>query len=257
MITGLIVGLLIGFIFSMPPLGPTYFLIIDSGLKKEPKQAVAIGVGAGFMDMIYILIALGGVTVISTILPESVDIFFRDNEVHLRLYLAITGCTIIILYGIKIMRSKRKITVEDEGSTEADLRKKIEEVENSLKRTEQGIDKIFHLKSHPELRSDVSKSFFIGVLSCLTSPTLAASWFATVSYLKSYGLIDSYFLSGILFSLGVLTGTSAWFYLLTKLIFKHTERINPDILRKMNYSMGVFLILIGIALVFKISLPYL
>jgi hypothetical protein len=58
-------------------------------------------------------------------------------------------------------------------------------------------------------------------------------------------------------SVGVLIGTSVWFYLLTKLIFKHTDRINPDILRKMNFTMGIFLVLIGIALVIKISISYL
>ena len=80
----------------MPPLGPTYFLIIDRGLKKEPNKAVAIGVGAGFMDMIYILFAYGGVSVIASFLPEAADNFFRDNEVRLKLYLAIAGCLIII-----------------------------------------------------------------------------------------------------------------------------------------------------------------
>ena len=97
MITGLVVGLLIGFIFSMPPLGPTYFLIIDRGLKKEPSKAVAIGVGAGFMDMVYILFAYGGVSVIASFLPESADNFFRENEVTLKLYLAIAGCIITMM----------------------------------------------------------------------------------------------------------------------------------------------------------------
>lgn len=256
MITGLVVGLLIGFIFSMPPLGPTYFLIIDRGLKKEPNKAVAIGVGAGFMDMVYILFAYGGVSVIASFLPEAADNFFRDNEVKLKLYLAIAGCLIIIIYGIKIIRSKRKINDLTKESAEGDIRKKIEEVETSLKRTEEGIDKLFHLKPHLESGSGIGLSFFTGVFSCLTSPTLAASWFATVSYLKSYGLINSSYLSGIMLSVGVLTGTSVWFYLLTKLIFKHTDRINPDILRKMNFSMGIFLVLIGIALFVKISFAY-
>ncbi|MBK8380293.1 MAG: LysE family transporter [Ignavibacteria bacterium] len=257
MITGLVVGLLIGFIFSMPPLGPTYFLIIDRGLKKEPSKAVAIGVGAGFMDMVYILFAYGGVSVIASFLPESADNFFRENEVTLKLYLAIAGCIIIILYGLKVIKSKRKINDLNKESESGDFRKKIEEVESSLKRTEEGIDKIFHLKPHSETGSGIGLSFFTGVFSCLTSPTLAASWFATVSYLKSYGLINSSYLSGLMLSVGVLIGTSVWFYLLTKLIFKHTDRINPDILRKMNFTMGIFLVLIGIALVIKISISYL
>ena len=60
----------------MPPLGPTYFAIIDRGLKKQLKNAVAIGIGAGFMDMIYILIAYGGVSLIVSLLPDTAHGFF-------------------------------------------------------------------------------------------------------------------------------------------------------------------------------------
>src|SRR5262245_50242771 len=90
----------------MPPLGPTYFAIIDRGLKKQEKNGIAIGVGAGFMDMIYILIAYGGVTGLISILPKAVDEFFLKNEDLLKFILAFAGCVVVILYGVKIMRTK-------------------------------------------------------------------------------------------------------------------------------------------------------
>ena len=128
MITGLIIGVVIGFLFSMPPLGPTYFAIIDKGLKKEFNNAIAIGAGAGFMDMIYILISFGGVSFISAILPQSVDDFFISNEEILKFYLGAIGCIIVILYGIKIMRGKKEPNenILNDEETKLALKKKLE-----------------------------------------------------------------------------------------------------------------------------------
>lgn len=257
MIIGFIAGFTIGFLFSMPPLGPTYFAIIERGLKKEFKNAVSIGVGAGFMDMIYILVAYGGVTAIASVLPDSWNKLFMDNEEKLKIGLAIAGCLVVIIYGIKLIRTKSE-TITDRTSKfdNEKFNKKYEKVEHVFKKTEVGIDKILHTKALEERHTDLFGSFLIGVVMCLSSVTLPASWFAVVGYLKSYGIIDSNFLTGLLLSIGVLLGTSAWFYLMTKLIFKHTEKIKPNVLNKLNLGTGIFLILIGVVLLAKISSIY-
>jgi arginine exporter protein ArgO len=256
-IVGFIVGLSIGFIFSIPPLGPTYFAIIDRGLKKEFNNAVAIGVGAGFMDMIYILVAYGGVSAIATLLPESLNRYFFENEEELKMILALLGCIFVIYYGIKIMRTKKKLN--DETNVKFDEEKfnsKFVKVEKVFRKTGSGIDKILHTKSLEEKHSDLIGSFLLGVVMCLSSVTLPASWFATVGYLKSYGIIDSNFFSGLLLAIGVLLGTSLWFYLMTKLITKYKDKIKQDILNKLNFSTGIFLVILGLFFLVKVSLMY-
>ncbi|MEP7146798.1 MAG: LysE family transporter [bacterium] len=252
MIIGLIVGFAIGFIFSMPPLGPTYFAIIDRGLKNQVRNGVAIGVGAGFMDMIYILIAYGGVSAIISFLPDSVNQLFLSNEDNIKLFLAFAGCVVVIFYGIKIMRTKSEIPDPDKNKIKDEkFNKKLATVENVFKKTE----KLLHTKV-VDAHSDVKGSFLIGVVMCLSSVTLPATWFATIGYLKSYRLIDSSWLTGVLLGTGVLAGTSFWFYLMTKFISKNSSKIKPSVINKLNISTGIFLILLGISFLVKLSSVY-
>jgi len=254
LIIGLIVGVAIGFIFSMPPLGPTYFAIIDRGLKNQVRNGVAIGIGAGFMDMIYILIAYGGVSAIISFLPDSVNQLFLSNEDNIKLFLAFAGCAVVIFYGIKIMRTKSELPdLKRDKSKDEKFNKTLATVENVFKKTE----KLLHTNTKAlDVHSDVKGSFLIGIVMCLSSVTLPATWFATIGYLKSYRLIDSSWLTGVLLGIGVLAGTSLWFYLMTKFISKNSAKIKPSVLNKLNVSTGVFLILLGISFLVKLSSEY-
>lgn len=237
----------------MPPLGPTYFAVIDRGLKKQLRNGVAIGVGAGFMDMIYILIAYGGVAAIISLLPQSAEEFISSNENNLKMLLALGGAIVVILYGIKIMKTKttkvdRAAVVKDEK-----FKHRYEQVESVIKRTEKSFDKIIHTKLPKKQQSDVKANFLIGVVMCLSSITLPASWFAIVGYLKSYGVIDSNIFTGIFLGIGVLIGTSVWFYIMTKFISRNSEKIKPATLNKLNIGTGIFLILLGIGILIKLA----
>ncbi len=258
LITGFFIGFAIGFLFSMPPLGPTYFAIIERGLKNQLANAVSIGVGAGFMDMIYILIAYGGVSAIVSILPASASEFFIANENTLRILVGVAGCIAVIVYGIKIMRTKNGLmAIEEEKVQSEKFKKKYDTFEQVFRKTEIGIEKITHRKTLlEEKHSDLVGSFLVGVVMCLSSVTLPASWFAAVGYLKSFGLIDANFFTGILLGVGVLAGTSAWFYIMSKFIVKYSQRIKPGTLNKLNFSTGIFLIILGVSLLIKISSVY-
>ena len=258
MITGFVVGFAIGFIFSMPPLGPTYFAIIDRALKKQFSNAVAIGAGAAFMDMIYILIAYGGVTAIISLLPDSLIVIFNENEETFKMILAVAGCIVVILYGFKIMRTKGKLTTEKpSGLNEEKFKKKYGKMEKVFIKTEVGLDKLLHTKALEEKHNVIFSSFLTGIVMCLSSVTLPASWFAAVGYLKSSGIIDSNFLTGILLAVGVLIGTTFWFYLMTKLIFKYSEKLKPALMNKLNFSIGLFLIALGVGFFVKVYSMYL
>ena len=94
----------------------------------------------------------------------------------------------------------------------------------------------------------------MGVLLCMSSLTLPASWIALIGYLKGYNFLDSSFLGGLFFSLGALAGTFGWFYLLLKLITGNKKRINPVTVNKLNIVAGIILLLLGVFLFVKAAI---
>jgi len=255
--TGLITGIIIGFVFSIPPLGPTYFAIVEKGLKKEVSNAVAIGIGAGLIDMVYILLSYGGVSLIVTLLPDSIKYFFLENENTLKIILAVLGCIFIIFYGIKIIKSKARFETNQEAlSSNEDFERRFDKVDSVFRKTEENLDRILHTKVLEKNHKGIVGSLMTGMIMCLSSPTMPASWFAVVSYLKSYGIVNANFYTGLFLAIGVLTGTSLWFYIMTLLIFKHTDKLNVKMISKLNIATGVFLMLLGIALLYQVTVSF-
>lgn len=251
MILGLITGVIIGFLLSMPPLGPTNFAIMSKGFRNDIKAGVLIGAGAGFMDMIYIITAYGGLSLIKTLIPYSVDNFLAENENYFKSIITLIGCVIVFVTGIKIMKTIVPIgNAEEDVITRDKLDKQISETEIKVGRRGKEIDKILHTKAL-ENKQGLMGNFFTGVLYCLSSVTLPASWFAIVSYMKSYGIIDSRFITGFALSVGVLSGTTLWFYVLVRLISRNSYRISRNNLDKINYTVGIILIGLGIFLFYK------
>jgi threonine/homoserine/homoserine lactone efflux protein len=237
----------------MPPVGPTNFAIMTEGFKKKIYDGVAIGVGAGFMDFVYILAAYGGVSAIKSFFPSSVDNFFEVNEKYIKIVLTLIGCIIVIFYGLKIKKTKAINGSFEENQITGDKLQEVvsEKAEIKLIKTEKEIDKILHTQTLERGITGKMGHFLTGVLLCLSSVTLPASWFALVSYLKSYGLIDSSFVSGLSLAVGVLLGTVTWFYTLVKLISKNSHKINPKMLNKINIGVGYILVLLGVFLFIK------
>ena len=67
---------------------------VANSIKNEINQGVAIDTGAGFMDFIYIMIAYGGVSIIRSLLPASVDVFFEQNENTFKIFLTLIANTL-------------------------------------------------------------------------------------------------------------------------------------------------------------------
>jgi threonine/homoserine/homoserine lactone efflux protein len=246
----LLVAFVLGYLISMPPLGPTNVAITVKGFKKEIKEGVAIGAGAGFVDFIYILMAYGGLSLFLSFLPDSFGDYYYANQDIFKVVMTYIGCAVVIIYGFKI--KKMKIDV---GEITARQKEKIEDVlhksESVVHKTEQNLEKVFHHKVIKKDGSSVFGNFLTGVLLCFSSVTLPASWVAIVTYCKGYKLISSEFLSGVIFGIGVFLGTVFWFYTLVKIISKNTHRIKPETLSKINVFVGYFLIALGGFLLYK------
>lgn len=247
MIINLIAGILTGFIVSIPPMGPIAFAMISRGFKNEIKEGKAIALGAAFMDFFYCLIAFGGISLIISFLPSAAEDFYNNNAYAIEIALTFSGCAIVILYGLKIMRSK--ITYE-----------KMEEKESAnfnsvLAKADKLTDKAKTVATRlkvPEInKSNYFGLFFMGVLLCLSSLTLPASWIALAGYLKGYNFLNSSFLGGLIFSIGAFLGTYGWFYALLKLITSNKKRINQTTVNKLNLIAGIILLLLGVFLFVK------
>lgn len=219
---------------------------MSKGFDKDIKAGVAMGAGAGFIDMVYILIAFGGVAAFLSFLPHSVKTFFIENESSLIASLTFFGCFIVVFYGIKIMKTKVFGNSENNEFKEAYLK-----AQSTLRRKGENLDKILHTKTFEKKRSGISESFIAGSLFCLSSITLPASWFIIVGYFKSYGIIDTSFLSGFSLAFGVLIGTTLWFYTLVKIVSSKSHKVRPQTLSKLNLGVGIILLLLGVFLFYK------
>lgn len=250
MIITLIAGILTGFIVSIPPLGPIAFALISKGIKNETKEGLAIGVGAAFMDFVYCMFAFGGISLIISFLPSSVAVFYSDNISTIQIILIFSGCLIVVVYGIKIMRSK--ITYSElEAAQSGKLSEAFEKAEDFDEKAKEFAE---HYKVPVVNRVNYSGMFFMGIFLCISSITLPASWIALVGYLKGYNVINASIEGGLLFSTGAFLGTSIWFYTLLKLITGNRHRINPATVSKLNIVAGVILIMLGISLFIKATI---
>ena len=182
MIINLIAGILTGFIVSIPPMGPIAFAIISKGFNNEIREGKAIALGAAFMDFFYCLIAFGGISLIISFFPSVASDFYAKNAYAIEIVLTFTGCAIVIIYGLRIMRKKityNKLEAEESAKLNAvfDKASKLSEKAKSMAK---------HLKVLEINKSNSFGLFFMGVLLCMSSLTLPASWIAVVGYLKGY-----------------------------------------------------------------------
>lgn len=239
MILSLIAGIITGFVVSIPPLGPIAFALISKGFRNEIKEGMAIAAGSAFMDMIYALIAFGGISLFISLLPESVEKLINGNSNTIQIFLTYAGCAAVVVYGIKIMRSKFDLD-------------KFEMKESEHLSKAKGRAREIAAKSHVvKSDSNLFGQFLMGVMLCISSITLPASWVILVGYVKGFGVLESSFFGGLIFSAGAFSGTVLWFWLLLKLITGNAHRINKNTVGKLNFYAGIVLIVLGIFLFSK------
>lgn len=142
MIINLMGGIIIGFIVSIPPLGPIAFAMISKGFKNEIKEGRAIAFGSAFMDFFYCLIAFSGIALIISVFPSGVAKFYSENVQTIEIVLTFAGCAIVIICGLKIIKMKITYTkLEADESAKFDsalakankLREKTENAAKHLK----------------------------------------------------------------------------------------------------------------------------
>jgi arginine exporter protein ArgO len=237
MLITVIAGIITGFIVSVPPLGPIAFAMISKGFRGEFKDGMSIAAGSAFMDFIYAMLAFGGITLFISLLPQSVEDFINYNAHTLQIILIYAGCVVVIIYGIRIMKNKVDYeTIEAEQS-------------GTLSKAEHKASDFAQRHHIPyQNKSNSFGLFLMGIMLCISSITLPASWFALVGYIKGFGVIENSIWGGLIFSAGAFAGTVLWFWLLLKLITGNKHRINKSTIGKLNFIAGIILIVLGISL---------
>lgn len=98
LITISIVGLIVGFIFSMPVAGPISILVTSNALKGRLKYCNLVTVGASFADFVYVFAAVFGLTKYYSLYEPAIP------------YILLAGTVFLLYIGYKI--SKTRIDLE-------------------------------------------------------------------------------------------------------------------------------------------------
>jgi cation transport ATPase len=200
------------------------------------------------------MIAFGGISLFISLLPSVVEKFYVTNFHVIQIVLTFAACVMVIIYGLKIMRSK--ISLEKLEEQTSDRMHFAEEKAKDIKKKAWGIKEKAKDFTNQHGISKKSKSnnggqLLMGILLTMSSITLPASWFAIVGYIKGFGIINSSFWGGFWFSLGAFAGTALWFYTLLKLITSNKHRISHVTINTINVIAGYILIFLGIFLFIK------
>lgn len=94
LITISVIGIIAGFIFSMPIAGPISILIVSEALKGKLKYCNLVAWGAAMADFLYVLVAVYGITNLFSAYKQVVP------------YILLAGSVFLIFIGIRIIRTR-------------------------------------------------------------------------------------------------------------------------------------------------------
>jgi len=97
-ITIIIIGFVAGFILSIPVAGPINILITSNALLGKLPYCVKVAIGAAIIEFFYVLIIVFGIVTLYEVYKPFVP------------YILIVGSIILIIVGIRVMRTKFDLT---------------------------------------------------------------------------------------------------------------------------------------------------
>ncbi len=219
MITALLLGVLLGFVLSIPP-GPLAVAVIKKSFEGRFKPAFMTGFGAATMDIIYTLAA----TFTSSALVVALNSLFVQYK-WLSLVFQILSVIVLLLLGLKYLRQKHM----SHAAT---------------------------LASNKETgKPGPASPFFVGVLIAfmnLASPTFLPAMIASVSYLHGEGLLERGVWESMLYSVGFGAGTLLWFLALVRFLIKQRKKLSPNFITSIYKFAGGTFIFFALMLAYKI-----
>ena len=262
-ITISIIGLVAGFIFSMPVAGPISILITSNALKGRLRYCNLMAIGASFSDFLYVLIAVYGITHLFTAYAVVIP------------YILGAGSFFIIYMGIKIFRTKFDLEHIDEESNTKGLH---------IRKEKGGIYTGFMVNFlNPTLFFGWLISSFI-VLSFAASAGFDTAGLAssvdnnmqqiskmegkiaekpampsylkidTLQILKKKNVVQKpvhlpsnfHLLISLCYSFFLAAGSVLWFFILSLVLVRFRKKINISLINRMVQGLGLILCLFGI-----------
>ena len=263
LITISIIGLIAGFVFSMPVAGPVSIIITSNALKGKLRYCNLLALGASFADFLYVLVAVYGITHLFTLVSPVIP------------YILGAGSIFIIYTGIRIVRTKFDLEHIDEESSLSGLHGR---------REGGGIYTGFMMNFlNPTLFFGWMVSSFI-VLSFAASAGFATGGLATSvdenidqirkidhtitekPEIPSYLKIDtlkifkqtggakktdpipgySHLLISLLYSFFLAAGTVLWFFILAFFLVRFRKNLNINVINHLVQGLGIVLCLFGL-----------
>ena len=262
LITMSIVGLMAGFIFSMPIAGPISILVTSNAFEGRVRYCNLVTIGASIADFVYVFIAIFGLTKFYSLYKPAIP------------YLLAAGALFLLYIGYKTIKTKIDLEhLEDKQITE-----KIKKKEKgafytgfminflnptlfigwltssffmisfmaSLGFDTGGLDTIIH-QNVKEINNIVDKKidqppvFSNPQFEKIRSKNMEMKKKEPVSLPKHFHLLIS-----VCYAFFLSVGSIIWFYLLSFVITKFRHRISIRIINGIVYSLGVILCIIGI-----------
>ena len=101
MFIALIVGLITGFLISIP-VGPINVAVVNTFIKHDFKSAIAIAIGGSLMDFVYFIVFLSGLSLF-------------DFSPRTTLTLKIMGVVFLLIFGVRDVLVKKEYFKQDPG----------------------------------------------------------------------------------------------------------------------------------------------
>lgn len=252
-----IIGLLAGFIFSMPIAGPISVLLTSNALKGNKRFCTGLALGAAVTEFFYVFAAFSGITILYTSYRGIIP------------YLLLGGSAFLIFIGIKIFRTKLEI----EKLGDPKLKRKPSKVRGGLAT---GI--ILNATNPTLFITWLTASFMlfsfassiginIGGLDLIVEENVKTIQEIHSEQLDNIDLTEndnnqsnevvnpnesrfSIFLS-LVYAATVSLGAFIWLYYLAKVIIHFRQKINLVLLNGLIKSLGVILIIIAGYLIYQ------
>lgn len=273
LITMSIVGLLAGFIFSMPIAGPISILVTSNAFEGRLRYCNLVTIGASIADFVYVFIAIFGLTKFYSFYKPAIP------------YILVAGSLFLLYIGYKTIKTK----IDLEHLEDKQLTEKIKKKEKgafytgfminflnptlfigwltssffmisfmaSLGFNTGGLDTIIH-QNVKEINNIVDKKidsppvFSNPQLEKIRSKNREMKKKEPESLPKHFHLLIS-----VCYAFFLSVGSIIWFYLLAFVISKFRHRISLKVINGIVYSLGIILCIIGIYFGFVASKMFL
>lgn len=210
MILDILKAMLVGVCASVP-VGPIAILVIQKSLSKGHKAGFITSLGSVFVDTVFSIIAIFALAFVQ-------DFLARNHN-----WISLLGGIIVIILGASMAFT--------------DSRKKQEKIEERLE------GKVGHRRRAKASPSDFAQSVLMG----LTNPGAILVIFALFAFFGIGATNAPHEWNVAPIVLGVASGSAIYWFLMTWLISRFSDRVDVDKMVWVNRITGVIVIIIGLA----------